>query len=201
MAKVTKGTDEAVAVDRIIRSRRSIRRYQPDNVPDAVLRELLDLARHAPSSMNGQPWQFVLIRRTDTKRELARIKNAYCPPEKRAFTADFLCTAPVIVIVCVDTNRSCNREIENGVLATAFLLLAAWSRGLGSVYLSAYRADEPRLAAEICQLLQLPEDVRPVTIVPLGLPAETPPPKELRALNVTLANGRFPADVSTGDRP
>ena len=184
MVKVSTTTGEAAAVDRIIRSRRSIRRYQPDDVPDALVRELLDLARHAPSSMDGQPWRFVLVRHAHTKRELARIKNAYCPPDKKAFAADFLGTAPVIVVVCVDSGRSYDREIENGVLATAFLLLAAWSRGLGSVYLSAYRDDEPRLAAEIRHLLQLPEGCRPVTIVPLGLPAETPPPKALRTLDV-----------------
>lgn len=195
MAKALRASSGPVSVDQVIRARRSIRRYQPDDIPDTLVRELLDLARHAPSSMNGQPWRFVLIRRADTKRKLASIKNAYCPSEKQAFAADFLCTAPVIVVVCVETRRSWNRELENGVLATAFLLLAACSRGLGSVYLSAYRADEPRLAAEIRQLLQLPEDIQPLTIVPLGFPAETPPPKDLLPLEAMIANEPLPRDV------
>ena len=192
-------TDDAAAVARIIRGRRSIRRYQPDDVPDALVHELLDLARHAPSSMNGQPWRFVVVRDAPTKRAIVRIKNAYCPPAKRAFTADFLGTAPVIIVTGVDTRCSGDREVENGVLATAVLLLAAHSRGLGSVYLSASRADEPRLAAEIRHLLHLPQEFQPVTIVPLGFPAETPPPKELRALDLTIADAPIPAAVSTGD--
>ncbi len=190
---------EPVSLDEVIRSRRSIRRYRPEDIPDTLIRELLDLARYAPSSMNGQPWRFVPVRRADIKRALVRIKNAYCPAEKREFTADFLGTAPVIVVVCVETSRSWDRQTENGVLATAFLLLAARSRGLGSVYLSASRADEPRLAAEIRRLLRLPDDVQPVTIVPLGFPAETPAPKELRPLEAMIANEPPSAGIPSDD--
>jgi len=44
-------------LDEAIKGRRSIRKYKSKDVPDSVVEDLIDLARHAPSSMNGQPWQ------------------------------------------------------------------------------------------------------------------------------------------------
>jgi nitroreductase len=69
-------------VEGAIRSRRSIRRYQNKDVSDSLVRELLDLARHAPSSMNGQPWHFTVVRGDQTKKKLVQIKNKYCPASR-----------------------------------------------------------------------------------------------------------------------
>lgn len=49
-------------LEKAIRGRRSIRDFQDRRAPQALLRRLLDLARHALASMNGQPWHFLLIR-------------------------------------------------------------------------------------------------------------------------------------------
>ena len=61
-------------------------------------------------------------------------------------------------------------------------MLAATERGLGTVYLSAYRNEDPELELEIAALLELAADLRPVALIPLGYPAESPEPKELRSL-------------------
>lgn len=169
-------------LDQVITGRRSIRRFKNQDVPPAVIEELLDLARHAPSSMNGQPWYFVVIKDRQTKKALVHIKDKHCPIEKQEYRADFLQHAPVVIAVCVDKLRSFNREIENGVLATAHLLLAAHSRGLGTVYMSAYRAGDPRLAEDIRQLLAIPPEVDPITLIPLGYPDENPEAKVVRPL-------------------
>lgn len=84
----------------------------------------------APSSMNGQPWRFIVVKAEKTKEHLVEIKNRYCPVEKQDYEADFLRKAPVVIVVCVDKEKSYEREIENGVLATANLMLGACSRGL-----------------------------------------------------------------------
>lgn len=44
-----------------IRKRKSIRKFKPDPVPQGVLREILEIASRAPSAMNTQPWEFVVI--------------------------------------------------------------------------------------------------------------------------------------------
>jgi len=182
-----------VSLDDCIRGRRSIRRYDGRDVPDDVMRGILDLARHAPSSMDGQPCCFVLVRDRRRKERLAALKDAYCPPEKSAFPAGFLAQAPVVVVVCADRRRANARERENGILATAFLLLAAQARGLGGVFLSAYQPRDGGLAAEVGQLLGLPADIEPVTLVPLGYPAESPRPKALRDLDSLIHRETFAA--------
>jgi nitroreductase len=175
----------------VIKSRRSIRRFRAESVPDSVVAELLDVARHAPSSMNGQPWHFVAVRSDESKARLAEIKNRYCPPAKRDFKADFLKRAPLVIVVCVDREKSFGREVENAVLATATLLLAAHQRGLGAVYMSAYAADAPGLAREIGELLGIPAGIAPVTMIPMGKPGETPASKHLFPLEKMIHLEKF----------
>ena len=169
-------------IDEMIRGRRSIRKYQNQDIADSIIEEILDLARHAPSSMNGQPWRFTVVRKDETKRKLAEIKNKYCPVEKRMYRADFIQNASAVIIVCVDKAKSYDRGIENGVLASANILLAAYNKGLGSVYMSAYKADEPEVSREVREVLGIPEQIDPISIIPLGYPDETPEPKNMKPL-------------------
>lgn len=165
--------------DEAAKGRRSIRKYGERRVENSVIEEILDLARYAPSSMNGQPWTFTVVRDDGTKRRLVEIKNKYCPIEKLEYRADFLQDASAIVVVCVDREKSFDREIENGVLAAATLMLAAYTRGLGSVYMSAYRKDEPAVAEAMREILAIPSRMEPISIIPLGYPDETPDPKNM----------------------
>ena len=174
-----------------IRARRSIRRYQKRDLPDPVIEDLLDLARHAPSSMNGQPCHFIVIRKEEMKRRLVEIKNKYCPFEKKAYRADFLQHASAIVVVCVDKRESYDREIENGLLAAANILLGAQAKGLGSVYMSAHKADEPAVAEEIRQALGIPEHMDPISLLPLGYPDERPEPKDMKPLREIISYEAF----------
>jgi nitroreductase len=166
----------------VAKGRRAIRSYQDRCVPDSAIEQLLDLARYAPSSMNGQPWHFVIVKSHKTKKALVGIKNKFCPSEKQAYPADFLENAPVVLVVCVDKSRSFGREVENAVLASSHILLGSHSLGLGSVYMSAYMAAEPNLSREIGRELNIPEGIEPISILPLGYPKESIPPKELRSM-------------------
>jgi len=177
--------------DESARRRRSVRKYRRESVPLSLVRELIDLARNAPSSLDRQPWTFVVVREESTKQRLAQIKNRFCSPEKRAFPADFLAGAPVLIVVCVDGEKAGDRAVENGILAAAHLLLGAVGRGLGGVYLSAYNRDEPALAEAIRRLLAIPDHVLPVTIVPLGYPDGAEPPKPLRPLEEMIRYEKF----------
>ncbi len=131
--------------------------------------------------MNGQPWMFVVVRDAATLRTIAAIKNAHCPAAKRDFPADFMVGAPVVVIVGVDRQRAHGRGRESGTLAAAMLLLAAHARGLAGVYLTGY--NDGTLAADLRGALGLDDTVDPIALLPLGYPAESPPPKALRSLD------------------
>jgi len=178
-------------IDKVIKGRRSIRRYQERDIPDSVIKELLSLAIYAPSSMNGQPWHFIIVRDKKKKEQLVEIKNKYCPVEKRDYKADFLQQAPVIIIICVIKEKSFDREIENGVLAAANLMLGAYSRGIGSVYLSAHRVGDPNISREIRQILNIPKNVDPVALIPLGFPNEIPETKNFIPLEKIISYETF----------
>jgi nitroreductase len=70
-------------------------------------------------------------------------------------------------------------------------MLGAHSRGLGSVYMSGYLADQPQLSQSIRELLSVPEKILPISILPLGYPNESPKPKELRPLKEITHIDRF----------
>jgi len=163
----------------VLKGRRSIRKYRSAGIPDSLIEGLLDSARYAPSSMNGQPWRFGVVRDLKTKEQLSEIKNKYCPVEKLKYSADFMVRAPAIIIVCVDRATSYDREVENGVLASSYILLSASAKGLGAVYMSAYKRGEPKLTEEIRDLLNIPDALAPINLIPIGFPDELPIPKTL----------------------
>jgi nitroreductase len=174
-----------------IKGRRSIRKFQDREIPDSVVEALLDLALYAPSSMNGQPWHFIVVRDDKVKISLVEIKNRYCPSEKSMYQADFMQNAPVIIVVCVDRKKSYDRGVENAVLASANIMLGAYSMGLGSVYMSAYRANDNRMSEEIRELLKIPPDMDPITIIPLGYPDEVPEIKDIKPLKEVVSYESF----------
>jgi nitroreductase len=158
-------------------------------VSPSVVKRLLDLARRAPSSMNGQPWHFV-VAGSASKQGWPTSESAL-PAGQEGVPADFVARAPVVVVICVDVKTSYDRDLEKGVLAAGHLLLAARALGLGSVYMSAHTAGRPALRAEIKKLLRIPTGVEPVSIVPLGYPARRPDPKTLRDLWAMVHDERF----------
>jgi len=177
---------DAVSLNSLITERRSIRRFRRDPVSIEMVEQLLQLAVQAPSSMNGQPWEFVIVRDSDKLRALGRIKNHYCPNSKKNYPASMFDTAPLAVVICVNEELANERGVESAIFATAYLQLTAHEQGLGSVYLSADYKKAPGLSEDICRLLSIPKHVKPISILPLGYPDETPSKKELAPVKIFL---------------
>ena len=59
----------------VIRTRRSVRSYKPDPIPQKVLNKVLDAARIAPSGSNRQPWGFIVVKDEDLKSLIRRVKK------------------------------------------------------------------------------------------------------------------------------
>ena len=176
----------------MVKGRRSVRKYQDRTIPDSEVEFLIDLARHAPSSLNGQPWHFVVVKSDKTKAALVEIKNRFCPPEKQAYQADFLLEGapdhgrlrgekPIL--------RTRNRKWHYWPRPSSCWehTAADWER----VYMSAYISDEPKLSEAIRKELGLPEGFAPISILPLGYPDEIPRPKELRPLQEIIHFDQF----------
>lgn len=145
-----------------VHCRRSVRSFKPDAIPQAVLDRVLDAARCAPSSMNLQPWKFILVAKPETKRELI----SHCPGQS------FAEEAPLLVVACgLPTEGTIAGKISSSVadvaVALAYLSLTAADEGLGTCWISAF-SEAPVKAA-----LQVPEYAQVVAITPLGYPTDT----------------------------
>ena len=108
-----------------ILTRRSIRKYTEQPVPDALVTDLLRAAMAAPSAGNQQPWQFVVVR-DHAILEVVATANPYGGMAR---------DAQVVVIVCGDLEREERPGfwVQDCAAATQNLLLAAHAAGLGAV--------------------------------------------------------------------
>ena len=165
----------------VIMSRASIRNFTGEAVPQEQLETILKAGMAAPSAMNVQPWRFIVV--TD-KDKIAEVFGA--GPRSSMFT-----TAGAVIVVCGETTflrkpfgqpdgpeteqpnifwyEDCSAAAEN-------ILLAAHALGLGAVWTAGYPAQER--IAPIAATLGIPANVVPLCIIPVGVPAENPAPKD-----------------------
>jgi len=152
------------AMDAIL-SRRSIRKYTAEPVPEKVVNELLEAAMSAPSASNEQPWHFVII---NDRRILDEIPK-YHPYSK------MLSEASLAIAVCGDLKLEISKGfwIQDCSAATENILIAAHTKGLGAVWLAIYPREERVKPTQ--KLLGLPDHVVPLCLVSIGYPAEKKP--------------------------
>jgi len=150
----------------IIFTRRSIRLYrQGPAISDELIYFLLAAAMSAPTARNRQPWHFVVITCRNLLAELSR-RHPY---------AKMLESAAMAVLICGDTNLEETESfiVQNCSAATQNLLLAVESAGLGAVWLGVHPRKERSEA--IKDLLGIPKNIIPVSLVSIGYPAEEKP--------------------------
>ena len=169
MAGVAKASDES-GMDTLvaIRTRRSVREYTGDLVPDQAIEVLLRAAMAAPSANNTQPWAFVVIK--DKQRILAGVEETALPAMAKG--------APLAILTCVDTTLEGLKD--SGVLGVAActqnLLLAAHASGLGAVWTAAYPREDRM--QKMRRFLGLPEHIIPMALVVIGHPKNRPAPED-----------------------
>jgi len=150
-------------------NRRSIRRFEKKDVDDKLIGVMLYMATQSPSAGNTQEWQFIVVKNNETKRKLS----------EAGLHQHFIAEAPVVIVVCVDKDKIGLRYKERGLQlysiqdtasATIILMLAATALGLGTCWIGSFNEEEVK------KNLGLPENLRPVSIIPVGYPAEKPEP-------------------------
>ena len=151
------------AIENIL-TRRSVRHFGPDPVPEEELQVLLKAAMQAPSAGNTQPWHFVVV------TERALLDKV---PEFHS-SAEFIIEAPLAILICADENLArpgrwlldCSAAAEN-------MLLAAHARGLGACWIGLH--PEPLRIEGAARLFNLPVNVHPLCLIAVGYPVERPP--------------------------
>lgn len=147
-----------------INTRRSIRTYKDTNIEDEDIKKIIDAAMMAPSAGNSRPWQFIVIK---NKKTLEKVKdiNPYAKMADQAKAA---------IMICGDTSLEKYKGfwVQDCSAATQNLLLAAHGLGIGSVWTGVYPIEERVKAFK--QLLNLPENVIPISLNLLGYPVKVP---------------------------
>lgn len=157
-------------------TRRSIRKYNPDKkLTKEQILELIRAASYAPSAHNKQPWHFLVIEDKETMRTLRAVQP----------WTTFAKDASVVIVVCADMEETFHREKEgwnyaqiDGALAAQNLLLACHAKGLGACFCGA--APMPMVIENLRKKFNMPENILPIAIVPIGFPEETPKEPEDR---------------------
>lgn len=156
---------------RNIIERRSVRRFTPEGVDPDLQRAILYAGMSAPSGVNRQPWEFVLIDDPEILRELAEA----LPYAKMA------AEAPIAIVVCGNRERFLEGDdstlwVQDLGAASENILLAAHALGLGGVWTALYPHEDREEAVR--RILRLPDSYVPYNLIPIGHPASDHDPMD-----------------------
>jgi nitroreductase len=173
--KVPAGTADAITA---ILTRRSIREYTPHPVSEETIKLLLEAGLSAPSAFDERSTEFVVI---NDRKILNEIHNFN--PNPKSFQ---LKEATVAILVCGNQAKERNKGqgfwLLDGAVASENILIAANALGLGAVWTAIYPFQDR--IPKVQKLLNLPEQVIPLNIIPIGYPAERKMPHPYDASRV-----------------
>jgi len=145
----------------VIKKRRSTRRFKPDNVPDDLIKKIIEAAVWAPSACNMQGWRFIIV--DDSKLKEKMVDNG---------GAVIIKSAPVGILVAYD-QRTGNTEyqdhIQSAAAAIQNLLLAATHYGLGSCWVC-----QLPLKSRVRKIFGMPKNFSPIAYILLGYSEREP---------------------------
>lgn len=152
----------------VINRRRSIRAFQEKAVEEEMIKAIIEAANAAPSAGDLQAYEVYLVQAEAKLHELA----------DAAFDQYFIAGAPVALVFCAHPRRSAIKYgsrgqelycIQDATIACAYAQLAVTALGLGCVWVGAF--DDGR----VLQIIGAPDSLKPIAILPVGYPAESPP--------------------------
>lgn len=152
-------------------TRTSVRRFTAEPVDEEVMTALLRAGMSAPSGVNRQPWEFVLIDDAELLRALADALPY----------AKMTAHAPIAIAVCGNRERFLDGDdstlwVQDLAAASENILLGAHALGLGAVWTCLY--PHPDRMAAASRLLELPEGIVPFSLIPAGYPATEQKPMD-----------------------
>jgi len=158
-------------VKEAIERRRSIRKFADISVPSALIQDLIEAARLAPSGSNAQPVRVFVVRSKETKELLKKA---------RVFEQGFVCKAPTLLVICGNptvygegeteslkgkNNERCLRDLS---IASAFIILRATELGLATCYVGLMDRHALR------RVLKIPDEYMIPFVICVGYPDEMP---------------------------
>jgi len=154
----------------VIHSRKSVRHFTDEPVTKEQLEILVKAGMAAPSARNLQPWAFVIV----TERKQLDALSEALPYAK------MLLDAQAAIVVCGDMNKAATDVdsaywVQDCSAATQNILLAVEATGLGAVWTAAFPYSDRM--EPIKEILGLPENIKPLNVIPIGVPTGEDKPK------------------------
>jgi nitroreductase len=193
----------------LLKSRRSVRRFKPDPLPDDFIKKIIDAAKWAPSGFNMQPWEFVVVTEEKTRKQIVNLigeNGAFHYPPMEAKREDWQkepfkgepdpemdwTTAPVYIILFGDTRTQLGlpmpirflyqkrQSIFTSSLASAFLYMHLAATTLGLASMWESGVQNPYVHCLLKDLLGVPPEWEPYDMFIVGYPAQQKRKKLLR---------------------
>ena len=164
----------------VIQKRRSTRNFLDRSIPDDKLHAVLEAARIAPSAAHRQPWKFIVVKNADKRKAIAQAAN------NQAFVGQ----APIIIAaVALTPDRIMTCDVPSYAVDLAIAMeqgvLAAVDEGLGTCWIGAFSQEQVR------KIMDIPENYKVVTVMPIGYPAEEPASKPRKSLEEIVCYDKF----------
>jgi len=168
-----------------IKNRRTVYRFESTNIEDDKIEAILEAGRWAPSWINKQPWNFIVVRDAKTRQELSEVIPT-------TFTQG-LKEAPLCIVVTVDTEEDPYHYVEGGAAAAQNMALAAYSLGVNSSWIGVLDLKNQRNSAEakIKKILDVPKESRIIAILPMGHAKDELPKKDRKSLKQIVYKEKF----------
>jgi nitroreductase len=178
--------DYSDEIFKIIKERRSVRKFKPTPVPHEHLMQILEAANDAPTPRNRQAWKFLVIQKREIIDQIKETCIQAAGEDSRPYYTDYL-SAPVYVEVLAYTEtRNPVNDITAGVLAAENLMLAARALGYGTVFcVNSIPAEATK------SLLNIPDEYQRICITPIGIPDEWPEAPEKKKTEDAVMYDQF----------
>ena len=151
-----------------LKTRRSKRKFLSTRVTKKVVEDIIDCGRLAPSALNIQPVEFIVVTKAKIRKRIAEMANH----------GRFIAEAPVCIAVF---SRQTKYYLEDGSAASENILLAAHAHGLGACWVA---GDKKPYAEKVRQLLGAPQDFKLISLIPMGYSEEQPKPTKRKLKDV-----------------
>jgi len=136
-----------------VRTLLAVRHFQDKPVPEESIQRIIEAGRLTGSSMNRQPWHFIVVQDRDTLAQLGAVLRS----------GPYVAQSPLAVVVAVERTRF---AISDASRAIQSMLLTVWRDGLGSKWVGFGDLDQVK------PLLDLPAEVDVFAVLPIGYPQQ-----------------------------
>ena len=175
----------------VMKARRSCRAFETTALPDEQIEAIVDAGRWAPSPLNLQPWEFIVVTDSEMKRRIRQIGeearqkviDGGGPGWAKKYSMDFLEQAPVLIVVVSDPRKGGlggffgqpQGAMQAACACVQNMMLAAADLGLGSLWFTFFNPETVRA------LLNVPVEKEVVAVLPIGRPQQVPEPPPRKA--------------------